>query len=327
MACLKVSTINAYLGEFTSGPLHHAVENHLACCSRCRHALDRVAQANRRVHAWLSTLAPAAGVTPVDMARARELVLSRLAGPLSFAAITSRANPRAFVSSLILQAAIVTIAFFTGTAAVTHTTTATITLIAPPLPRPRVIPQKTSARGGGQSSPLPPAKSAPLHPRAFTQFLAPITHPTLTLSPALIESPEAWSTPVAFGNSFTGLGVGGLPGPGRGPGSGPGTGPGSGDGPGIVSPGLGVSKPELILKTEPEYSEEARKAKYSGAVLLSIVVNADGTPTSIRIVKSLGMGLDEKAIEAVQKWRFKPAVSNGKPVRVRAAVEVNFRLL
>jgi TonB family protein len=78
---------------------------------------------------------------------------------------------------------------------------------------------------------------------------------------------------------------------------------------------------------EPEYSEEARKAKYSGFVLLSIIVNTDGRAEEIRVVKSLGMGLDEKAIEAVQKWRFKPGRNRGGPVKVRAQIEVNFRLL
>jgi TonB family protein len=78
---------------------------------------------------------------------------------------------------------------------------------------------------------------------------------------------------------------------------------------------------------EPEYSEEARKAKYSGAVMLSIVVNTAGRPDNIKVIKSLGMGLDEKAIEAVERWRFRPGTKDGVPARVRAQIEVNFRLL
>ena len=83
----------------------------------------------------------------------------------------------------------------------------------------------------------------------------------------------------------------------------------------------------MLSKVDPEYSEEARKAKYSGSVMLSIVVNTDGKAEQIKVVKSLGMGLDEKAIEAVQKWRFLPGKNKGVPVAVRAQIEVNFRLL
>ena len=88
-----------------------------------------------------------------------------------------------------------------------------------------------------------------------------------------------------------------------------------------------MSAPTLVAKFEPEYSEEARKAKYSGTVLLSIVVDAEGHARDIHVVKSLGMGLDEKAMEAVAKWKFKPGTKDGKAVNVRAQIEVNFRLL
>jgi TonB family protein len=91
--------------------------------------------------------------------------------------------------------------------------------------------------------------------------------------------------------------------------------------------GCGVSAPTLISKTEPEYSEEARKAKYSGSVLLSIVVDANGLPRDIKVARPLGFGLDEKAIEAVMKWRFRPGMKGGRAVAVRAQVEVTFRLL
>jgi len=89
----------------------------------------------------------------------------------------------------------------------------------------------------------------------------------------------------------------------------------------------GVSAPVAIYKIEPVYTEEARKAKFQGAVGLSITVDERGLPRNFKVVKPMGVGLDEKAIEAVQQWRFKPAQLNGKPVAVLAAVEVNFRLL
>jgi TonB family protein len=88
-----------------------------------------------------------------------------------------------------------------------------------------------------------------------------------------------------------------------------------------------VSAPVAIYKVEPEYTEEARKARFQGMVALSIVVDENGLPRNFKVVKPMGVGLDEKAIAAVQQWRFKPAQLNGKPVAVLAAVEVNFRLL
>ena len=102
---------------------------------------------------------------------------------------------------------------------------------------------------------------------------------------------------------------------------------GGGVGGGVFKVGGGVSQPTVISKVDPEYSEEARKAKYSGAVLLAIIVDTEGRARDIHVVKSLGMGLDEKAIEAVEKWKFKPGMKGGSAVNVRATIEVNFRLL
>jgi TonB family protein len=119
-----------------------------------------------------------------------------------------------------------------------------------------------------------------------------------------------------------------VPGNGIGSGKGPGVGPGSGGGfgGGAYRIGGGVSAPIPIVKPEPEYSEEARAAKWQGAVLLQLVIDENGIPKDIRIVRSLGMGLDQKAIEAVQQWRFKPGLKDGNPVPVSANIEVNFRL-
>jgi protein TonB len=88
-----------------------------------------------------------------------------------------------------------------------------------------------------------------------------------------------------------------------------------------------VSNPIPLFKIDPEYSEEARKAKYSGTVVLYIEVDTTGHARNLRVVKGIGLGLDEKAMEAVNKWRFKPGMKDGKPVVVAAHVEVNFRLL
>ncbi|HVH88462.1 MAG TPA: energy transducer TonB [Terriglobales bacterium] len=122
-----------------------------------------------------------------------------------------------------------------------------------------------------------------------------------------------------------GSGAGGGVGSGFGTGVGPGIGGGYGGG--MFRPGVdGVSAPRLIYKLEPEFSPEARQAKHQGTVVLSLVVGADGRTRAIHVARSLGMGLDEKAIEAVRGWRFEPAMKDGKPVAVAVSIEVSFRL-
>jgi TonB family protein len=108
-----------------------------------------------------------------------------------------------------------------------------------------------------------------------------------------------------------------------------GPGYGSEDGGGIsaMSATGRVSAPTVLYKVEPEFSEEARKAKYQGIVVLTIEVGEDGKPRRLRVVRGLGLGLDEKAIEAVSRWKFRPALRSGRAVPAAATVEVNFRLL
>ena len=126
-----------------------------------------------------------------------------------------------------------------------------------------------------------------------------------------------------FGGGI-GSGSGGGVGSGRGPGVGPGWGGGIGGGPYHV--GGGVSAPRPVFAPDPEYSEEARKAKFQGVVVLWLIVTPDGRTQEIRVVRSAGLGLDEKAIEAVKSWRFDPARKDGHPVAVQISVEVSFRL-
>jgi TonB family protein len=95
----------------------------------------------------------------------------------------------------------------------------------------------------------------------------------------------------------------------------------------IYKVGGGVKAPSLVSKVEPEYSEEARSAKYSGTVLLKVVVDVDGLAKNIEVVNSLGMGLDEQAVLAIQRWKFKPGEKDGVPVPVMAQIEVNFKLM
>ena len=121
-----------------------------------------------------------------------------------------------------------------------------------------------------------------------------------------------------------GSGSGGGVGSGKGPGFGPGEGGGTGGG--IFRVGGGVSAPVPLNKPEAEFSEEARKAKYQGTCLVGMVVGTDGLPREIRILSSLGMGLDEKAMEVARKYRFQPAMKDGHPVAVEIALEVDFHL-
>jgi TonB family protein len=96
---------------------------------------------------------------------------------------------------------------------------------------------------------------------------------------------------------------------------------------GVYRVGNGITPPRLIFKMEPQYTEEARAAKFQGTVLLFVVIQPDGRASDVRVQRSLGLGLDEKAIEAVQQWRFKPGEKDGVAVPVQATIEVNFRLM
>jgi TonB family protein len=91
--------------------------------------------------------------------------------------------------------------------------------------------------------------------------------------------------------------------------------------------GNGVRPPVLIWKVEPEYSEEARKAKLQGSMMFYVQISPSGKPTAMKVVKSLGLGLDQKATEAAKRWRFTPGMKDGEPVTVEATIEVNFKLL
>lgn len=127
------------------------------------------------------------------------------------------------------------------------------------------------------------------------------------------------------GGSGMGTGYGGGMGSGTGNGFGPGSGGNAGGG--VYQIGGGVSAPVAIFTPEAEFSDEARRAKYQGVCLISLIVDAQGNPQQPRVIRALGMGLDEKALEAVRKYKFKPAMKDGRtPVPVRITIEVNFRL-
>jgi TonB family protein len=168
-------------------------------------------------------------------------------------------------------------------------------------------------------------------------------NPKLVMEPTIIAPPDVQLPNVnmaQYGDPFgkigppsngpgSGGGIGSGSGGGVGSGKGGGFGPGEGGGVGggVFRVGGGVTAPALLFKVEPEYSEEARKAKYQGTVVLYVEVDPSGKARNLRVLRSLGLGLDEKAIEAVNKWKFKPGYKDGKAVTVAATIEVNFRLL
>jgi periplasmic protein TonB len=221
-----------------------------------------------------------------------------------------------------------------------------IPLIAPDL-KP-YLPEKKDLMhgggGGGARAPLDASKGKlpKIAPRQFTPpRVDPVENPKLPMIPTIVSEvqPPDVNMPnygdptshLGVPSNGTGLGggigsgIGGGVGSGRGPGVGPGSGGGFGGG--AYRIGGGVSPPSVLSKVEPEYSEEARKAKWQGVVELALVVDEHGLPQNMKVTHSLGLGLDEKAMQAVAKWRFKPGMKDGKPVPVIATIQVNFRLL
>src|ERR1700693_2947830 len=216
---------------------------------------------------------------------------------------------------------------------------------------PVLQPSKTLAGGGGGGGDrdklqtpkgrLPKAAMEQITPPAM---VVRNDHPKLTAEPTVVLPPQikmaANNLPnlgditsrLPSGPPSNGTGSGGGIGSGSGGGVGVGTRPsvgegrGGGAGGGVFRVGGGVSAPKELYAPEPEYSEEARKAKYQGTCVLYLIVGPDGKPRDIRVARSLGLGLDEKAIEAVRPWKFEPAMKAGKPVAVAINVEGDFRL-
>jgi periplasmic protein TonB len=201
--------------------------------------------------------------------------------------------------------------------------------------------------GGGERSPIP-ATFGQLPRVSQEQIVAPSAHifpnSVLLIAPTVegaqsaqvpIDPLEGWGDPNAksrtpsngsgccegIGDNGVGTGVG----PRRGPGAGPGP-SGVGNSP-IGPPGNGVRYPSCAFCPRPEYSDQARQSRFQGLVMLNVVVLADGRAGRIELVSGPGLGLDEKAIEAVRNWRFNPAIGpNGKPVAVTIPIEVQFQL-
>jgi periplasmic protein TonB len=214
-----------------------------------------------------------------------------------------------------------------------------------PLP-PKVLPvAKVSGGGGGGGAhqiteptraELPKVAKVQLLPAQLVR----IEHPKLAAEPTMKVSLPENNTPTNLGmpdsrqvvlssqgmgsGSGFGHGLGGGIGLGSGIGVGPGTNGGYGGG--VMSVGGGVSAPQVIHSVEPEFTPEARQANRQGTVSIHLIVDSQGVPQDIHVTRPLGMGLDQKAIEAVRQYRFRPAMYQGHPVSVQMVIEVEFHL-
>jgi periplasmic protein TonB len=196
--------------------------------------------------------------------------------------------------------------------------------------------------GGGERDPLPASHGNLPRASLETQIVSPTVKlptemPKLPAEATVVVAPDIKipqggqiGDPMSKFSKWLSNGPGqrGGIGPGCCGGVGPSNGPGAGDGPSGIYPAgkMGTTAPEVIYNPEPSFSEEARKAKMQGIVMLLLVVGKDGRPYDIRVGQSLGMGLDEQAIAAVTQWRFRPATKNGQPVATQIAVQVDFHL-
>jgi periplasmic protein TonB len=228
-------------------------------------------------------------------------------------------------------------------ATVTHLN---FTLYAPP-PPPKILPvAKVMGGGGGGGAhqlveptrghlPTVVSKMPVLQPQMLR-----IDHPKLAAEPSEVVKMQDSSKLPNFGMSQSqqvslasqgngsgsgfGQGLGGGIGMGHGIGAGPGSGGGYGGG--LMSVGGGVSAPVVIRSVEPEFTQEAREANFQGNVSIQLIVDAQGNPQDIRLVHHLGMGLEQRAIEAVRQYKFKPAMYQGHPVAVQIVIDVDFHL-
>ena len=230
------------------------------------------------------------------------------------------------------------IAYFvaTKTNLITPSKPMEIALVAPPPPPPKAPPKAVVMGGGGGQKSTPVAKGTPPPPDPHPlnpPKAPPLDQPKINIPVKVDIDPTikmASSTPnLGLASSpLVGVGLGTGKGTGIGNGNGSGIGPGSGGntGGGPKRIGGGVSAPVPLYTPEPEFSEEARKAKVAGNVLVYLQVDTNGRPTHVRVIRGIGLGLDEKAMEAVRQYKFKPAMENGHPVLVEMNVEVNFQI-
>jgi protein TonB len=226
--------------------------------------------------------------------------------------------------------------------------TTPVVYVKPYIPVLMPAPKEMGGGGGGGAQQVVEASKGHLPPVVKMQVAPPqllqVDHPRLAVAPSVVVPPQVklpmnammpnlgtvQSPQVAVVSqgrgSGSGFGQGRRGGIGAGIGAGVGSGTGGGYGGGIMSVGGGVMAPKLIHSVEAGFSPEAQAAKYQGIVAIQLIVDAQGNPEDIRVVRHLGMGLDEKAIEAVRQYKFKPAMFQGHAVPVQIVVDVDFHL-
>jgi protein TonB len=251
--------------------------------------------------------------------------------------MATKQDPRATVSAFVIYA--ILILLFALAANKLHQIAVKKAMLVTELTPPPMDPALNKmGGGGGQKGPAPVSKGR-LPKFAETQITPPaappLEQPKIRMPDPTIEVQTnlkmANNDRPTFGDptsTLNGNSMGRGNGTGIGNGNGTGLGPGSGGnyGGNVKQVGGGVSQPKVIYQVEPEFSEEARKAKFMGVPTVSIIVDQHGIPQNVHILRGVGMGLDEKAVEAVKLWRFKPALENGKPVPVYLNIEVNFEI-
>jgi TonB family protein len=180
----------------------------------------------------------------------------------------------------------------------------------PKIDPPKIDPPKVEPAKSPQQSVQAPVVPAPAD---------------LSNKAGVLNQPAA-ATVSAGPGSGGGVGTGTGTGVGEGSGSGIGPGSGGGTGGGPFQPGSGIDPPQLLREVKPLYTDEARKRRLEGNVVLEIVVRRDGSVGNLRVTHPLGAGLDERALEAVRQWRFAPAKRRGAAVDVVVEVSVEFKL-
>lgn len=227
----------------------------------------------------------------------------------------------------------------------THAVDVTLYAPAPPPKVLPVAPAQGGGGGGGAHQIVEPTRGRPpVVERKLPPILAPqilrIDRPKLPSEPTVqVKLPDSSKMPnlgmdqspqIALasqgrgGGSGFGAGLGGGIGAGHGIGAGPGSGGGYGGG--VMSVGGGVSAPMVLHSVEPEFTAEARAANFQGSVSIQLIVDSQGNPQNVHVVRHLGMGLDEKAVAAVREYRFRPAMYEGRPVAVQLVIDVDFHL-
>lgn len=260
-----------------------------------------------------------------------------------------KVNRQSFVASFLLEIAFVSIVVLLGSWTWSHkeqlkqTASTIIELDTSPLLKPDK--EETGGGGGGGNREKFQTPKGAVPKQSLEQItppqVVPPEHAKLIAEPTVVVPPQinlpksgdlgnplaSISGPLSQGTGIGG-GLGSGTGTGIGSGQGPGVGPGYGGGfgGGVFRVGGGVSAPRPIYDPDPDYSEEARKAHWQGTVMLTVVVGPDGKVHDARVARSLGLGLDEKAIEAVRQWKFDPARKNGQAVAVQVNIEVNFHM-